>query len=367
MTYRVFSYLVISVVTAFLTSCGETTTNPKDEFSTNELLENTSQNLIIANYSDLETELKQLQVYAAYFTQDPTVESLTNTQESFKRAYKLWQHCSAFEFGPAEQVALRALVNTFPTDTSSIQNFISGGTWNFDMVSALASIGFPALDYVLFGEEKSKEFIVNSYANNANKKQYLLDLVENLLLNITQVKTTWIDSYKAEFISDLSKTASSPLSAIVNQLNFDYELIKWAKVGIPLGKKTLGETLPHQVEGYYSGITNDLLLENFTSIENIIFGQSRLGENGVGLDDYLNHLETYYSDNVLLTQQIEYQFNSILQKHAALTSTLSEEIKNNPQTVEALYEEIQKMIVLTKTDLASALSILITYQDNDGD
>lgn len=361
------SILSLAILAVLFVGCDTTSTDKKDEFSTNELLENTTDNLIIANYTDLETELKQLQVYAAYFTQDATVEHLTNTQESFKRAYKLWQHCSAFEFGPAEQLSLRALVNTFPTDTTAIQNSISNGSWNFDMVSALTSIGFPALDYLLFDENKSNDFVVSSFENNANKKQYLLDVVEHLLLNITQVKTTWNDSYRAEFISDLSKTASSPMSAIVNQLNFDYELIKWAKVGIPLGKRTLGEILPHQVEGYYSGISNDLLLENFTSIENIIFGQSRLGTNGVGLDDYLNYLETYYADNVLLTQQIETQFNTILQKHAALSSPLREEIKNNPQAVEELYAEIQKMIVLTKTDLASALSILITYQDNDGD
>ncbi|MFT7011704.1 MAG: hypothetical protein ACJAWR_001727, partial [Flavobacteriales bacterium] len=29
--------------------------------------------------------------------------------------------------------------------------------------------------------------------------------------------------------------------------------------------------------------------------------------------------------------------------------------------------ELQKIIVLLKVDLSSALSILITYQDNDGD
>ena len=35
--------------------------------------------------------------------------------------------------------------------------------------------------------------------------------------------------------------------------------------------------------------------------------------------------------------------------------------------VEAAYNEIQKLVILLKTDMASALSILITYTDADGD
>jgi hypothetical protein len=42
-------------------------------------------------------------------------------------------------------------------------------------------------------------------------------------------------------------------------------------------------------------------------------------------------------------------------------------VNTEQSKVQDLYNEMQKMVVLLKVDLSSALSILITYQDNDGD
>jgi len=39
----------------------------------------------------------------------------------------------------------------------------------------------------------------------------------------------------------------------------------------------------------------------------------------------------------------------------------------NPSVVDAAYVELQKQVVLFKTDMPSSLGVLITYQDNDGD
>ena len=35
--------------------------------------------------------------------------------------------------------------------------------------------------------------------------------------------------------------------------------------------------------------------------------------------------------------------------------------------VDAAYLEIQKNVIMLKTDMPSAMGVLITYQDNDGD
>ena len=51
----------------------------------------------------------------------------------------------------------------------------------------------------------------------------------------------------------------------------------------------------------------------------------------------------------------------------AVPDPLSDHITNGPTQAEAAYEEILELLVLTKSDLPSALGVLITYQDNDGD
>ncbi|WP_407267487.1 hypothetical protein [Tenacibaculum maritimum] len=40
---------------------------------------------------------------------------------------------------------------------------------------------------------------------------------------------------------------------------------------------------------------------------------------------------------------------------------------SNPNDVKELYDTIKSLIILIKADLASALSITITFTDNDGD
>ena len=50
-----------------------------------------------------------------------------------------------------------------------------------------------------------------------------------------------------------------------------------------------------------------------------------------------------------------------------LTDPLSQGVQGNTAPIEAAYNEIQKLVVLLKTDMPSAMGILITYVDNDGD
>ena len=51
----------------------------------------------------------------------------------------------------------------------------------------------------------------------------------------------------------------------------------------------------------------------------------------------------------------------------AIPEPLSDAVVNQAPTVENAYNEIQKLVVMLKSDMASALSILITYTDADGD
>ncbi|MBX9852372.1 MAG: hypothetical protein K2X86_11525 [Cytophagaceae bacterium] len=152
---------------------------------------------------------------------------------------------------------------------------------------------------------------------------------------------------------------------LVNQFNQDMELTKNFRIGIPLGKQSGGVTYPEKVEAYYSGISVELAELHIQAIENLYLGRSSAG-NGIGFDDYLDQMEAGYNGGSL-NAAIKNQFTATLSKFALLTDPLSADIVNNPAVVDAAYLELQKTIVLTKTDMASALSILITYVDNDGD
>ena len=51
----------------------------------------------------------------------------------------------------------------------------------------------------------------------------------------------------------------------------------------------------------------------------------------------------------------------------SMPDPFSETIINDPVSVNELYIEMLKQVVSLKTDMPSAMGILISYQDNDGD
>ena len=61
------------------------------------------------------------------------------------------------------------------------------------------------------------------------------------------------------------------------------------------------------------------------------------------------------------------QLQLIIDNLNQLNDPLSNEILTNKVEVSNAYENMQQLVPLIKVDMTSALGVLITYQDNDGD
>jgi predicted lipoprotein len=148
---------------------------------------------------------------------------------------------------------------------------------------------------------------------------------------------------------------------LVNQLNFDFELLKNAKIGIPLGKKTLGVTQVDKIESPFAKQSIALAVENLNSIENAFKGAS-----GSGLDDYLDALGAKYNQNDL-SDEILSGFAESRTALEAIDNDLATAIDSETSKVETAHTALQNLVVLLKVDMPSQLGVQITYQDNDGD
>jgi uncharacterized protein len=91
-----------------------------------------------------------------------------------------------------------------------------------------------------------------------------------------------------------------------------------------------------------------------------------LGGSGIGLDDYLVAINAKYNGGSL-NDAITAQLATVVSKVSAIPEPYSETVVNNPAPAQSAYDEFQKLILLMKTDMVSAMGILITYTDNDGD
>lgn len=369
-----FAYFLIAATVLMAASCrpDEEEPLPEPEFDRSVMLANYGDNIIIPNYLKLSQSLDTLSQLKDVFISSPTQTNLDNIRIGLKNSWKNWMHCSSFELGPASAVLLRQTINTFPADTTQINSNISTGTYTFGSASNIDAAGFPTLDYLLFGTGANDAEILNAYSVDPdvnNRKQYLSDVVEYIESNVDGVYNSWISSggnYISTFKNATGTDVGSSTGMLVNDLNFDYENLKNFRIGIPLGKQTLDIPLPEKVEVLYGKYSSELSREFIRAIENFYLGRSRSGNDGQGLDDYLSFINANYNGGYL-NDAIKLRLSEVKTALDNMPNDLGDAVVNNTTPVNDAYLKITQALVLLKTDMPSALGILITYQDNDGD
>ena len=345
--------------------------SPKADFDRKAMLTNLGNQIIIPAYRSFQVSVNQLDSAITAFNLNPDISKLQDLQITFKNTYRAWQLCSPFAFGPAEQEYLGINTNTFPTNIIKINTAITTGSYNLNAISNMDMKGLPGIDYLLFGIGSDNSAILEKYtveAEAANRKKYLKDLSSDLQTKLNSVLNAWLPgggNYINTFMNAEGTDIGSSLGLLTNMIDHDLDGLKNYKLGIPLGKQSAGVIYPEKVEGYYCGISAELLWIQMKAVENIYLGKSS-NNDGVSYDDYLTHIDAKYNGGSL-NDAIKGQFTATINKLQAVPDPLSATIINNADPANVAYKEVQKLLVLMKTDMTSSLGILITYVDNDGD
>ncbi|MCB9033931.1 MAG: imelysin family protein [Chitinophagales bacterium] len=350
-------YLIL--LSLCIVSCTEDKPSSSCETVDNNAILQNLGNIIVDRYSQLNTQATLTQTAITAFITAPTTVTLTAAQNALKQLYLDFETVEMLQFGPAESYLQRTALNNYPTDTTIIQTAIANGITDLQNISNSAK-GIHALDYLLFGVANSNTDIVNWYSAT-NNKNYLTAVMTQVKTVINNVYNEWNPNdgnYYNTFINATGVDIASAFGQLSNAIIADYE--KYArdgKVGIPLGIRTLGVPQLNNVEGLYSK-TSLQLLENYIINYKSLFN----GNNGLGLDDYLNNVGR--SD---LSTQINNELQAILNTIDTFNHDLAYEITNNEAAVQTLYSQLQALLLTLKVDMVSAMCLTITYQDVDGD
>jgi len=367
---RLILIILIASITIAFVNCGKkkkvTPEDPKEVFDKEAMLVNMADNVIIQSYNSFKIALDSLNQVYSNFKLSNSLSDFQLVKQKFSVAYLKYQRCDLFEMGPAESVSVRSNFNIFPADTTQIKSNITSGSYDLGIITNIDAKGFPAIEYLLYGNNTSEANSLASFTASVNRQKYVSDLLAEMSTKTNYVCTNWNSTYRNTFISSLGTDVGSSIGFLVNQLNFQLDYLKNAKIGTPLGKKTLGTPVPGSCEGFYTAKSVMYAQETLTLIENTYLGRSNSGSNGKGLDDYLVHLDIKYNGG-LLNDAINTQFAVAKQKLNLIGNPLSNEVLVNSSVVDAAYVELVKLLVLLKTDMPSSLGVVITYQDGDGD
>lgn len=336
-----------------------------------EMLTNMANNYIVPAYTSYKTETESLRDMASIFIVTPTIQNLENLRNQWEIGLLTWQDVAFIEIGPAEGISLRGQTNIYPTDTSIINDNIALGTFNLQLPANFSAKGFQAIDFLLYRPGYSNQNIVDFYTTNNGAQNYLLAVTNELFDNANYILAQWESSYSAAFINNNeSNSQGSTVSNVLNALSLHYEgFVRKGKIGLPAGAfNGFSQTpMPDHTEAFYYGKSLPFAIREMQAISKYIKGFNYITEaNNQGLDDYLLYLSAQYNGQDLSTL-MENQINTIINNLNGINDPLSNEVIVNSAEVANVYQSMQMLVPSIKVEMTSALGVLITYQDTDGD
>ena len=333
-------------------------------------------NIISPSYANFKVKFDVMHDKAHTFIEFPNNTSLVEFRASWVDAYAQWQKTELFEFGPADTYTLRNFFNIYPADVAGISASIADPAISLEFPSAYARQGFPAFDYLLNGVGADDASIIAYYVDAAEGPKriaFVKKLIDRMHTLLTNVISGWSTSYRETFINKTGLDIGSSTGLVVNAFVLHYErYIRTGKFGIPSGTSVAGGGVPYpeKVEAFYKKDISLTLAKNAHQAAFDFFKgvDVNTGAEGPSLKSYLDAIEAKdASSGTLLSAIISDQFSVINTKLDVLAPNLFLEAKNNNQAMIDVYTEMQKLVRILKVDMTSAMSVTITYTDNDGD
>ncbi len=164
---------------------------PSDGFDRQALLAQTADHIIIPAYEDLSDKLTMLEANVQAFTAAPDQAGLDAARNSWLEAYTVWQSVELYNIGRAEELLYRFQVNVYPTNVTDIQNNILSGNANLSSDSNNDAVGFPAIEYMLYGLGDAAT-MVDFYTTdtNATENAAYLNALTTRLKSLTNLNTS---------------------------------------------------------------------------------------------------------------------------------------------------------------------------------
>jgi len=301
------------------------------------------------------------------FIADVTEENLSSLRVSWLSAYKVWQHVELFNIGEAENLLYSFQMNVYPVTVTDVESNIANGSYDLTSANNNDAVGFPAVDYLLYGIADTDTDILGKYTTDVNSEGYLnyLSDVIDRMKSLTQiVLDDWKDNFRTSFINSTDNTATSSLNKLVNDFIFYYEKgLRANKIGIPAGNFS-NDPLPEKVEAFYNKVASkELALEALDAVQDFFNGVSYgSSAEGQSFNDYLISLER--TDLVSL---INLRFNEAREKIDILDDDFNAQIITDNTKMTEAYDALQLVVVLLKIDMLQALNVSVDFVDADGD
>lgn len=354
--------LFFLIILLSLTACKK-----KADFDKAQMLKDISNKVLMPKHQELVTTANTLLSKTTAFANTPNQANLQAAQTAWKTTMDAWSVCEIYNFGLIKDRYLFWLIDKTPTSETNITTILQDSSNLIDSTyiasQSAYSKGLPALEYLLFNADANT--IISQYTSNPNyeRRQILLkELSKNLVQQCSLILNTWAasgENYLATFQSALGDDLQGSISLLSNAMISLTQEIARKKLGKPLGKES-SDGLVHTefIESPYALYSLNIVAKN---LEGIQLGFEAM--EGLGLDDYLNHL----TENEELTTQILAKLTTAQNQITAISTSLKVALDSQTTAIDAIYQELRNLLILLNTDMANNFGITVLPSDNDGD
>ncbi|MEM9527712.1 MAG: imelysin family protein [Bacteroidota bacterium] len=331
------------------------------EVNIESLLINQIDELIIPSSEKYQLEMVDFLSSVEAFVNNPDAATLTSVRGAYLEANLAYQAIAVHDYYANQNVNLVSTSNLYPVSVSLLDTLIENETYNFNVTAQQRANGFPAIDYLLYGVED----IVTTFVDEPKRGAFFLALVTSMKDRADSLVDRWTGNLRGNFINNGGVEPGSAVSVQLNGSVLYYEEhIRGNKVGIPIGRLGPNDTPfdpdPTKIEGLYQSLLEEsgaislaLLKASVEEMEDIYLGTTSTGEDGIGYEELLINIE--HED---IDMDIKAQFQDIYDQIANRDGISGDE---------DLYNSIQNLVTLFKSDLFVVLNVQDADGGTDGD
>lgn len=318
--------------------------------SLEQVIQNYAGNVIYNTYRDLADRAEKLNTMVVKLRFETSDDQLLAVQQQWRDTRRPWEQSEAFLFGPVDTEGLDPAMDSWPVNSTDLQNVLDSDTaLTVETVSAFSDDlkGFHVIEFLLFGADGNK-----ASAEFTERELLYLGAATSVLANDTQRLAQSWNPNDGNFLAEFaqagvgSTTYTSQTAALQEMIN--------GMIGIAgeLGSVKLEDPIrlgdATIVESQFSFNSRADFMDNVRAIRNVYTGNYLLSE-GPGLNALVK------SVNPALDETINSQIEAAIAAIDAIPQPFAEAISTSTTEVQAAIDAVN-MLLVTLSNQLSALA-----------
>ena len=343
---KTINFFILSLVLIItLNACKDTDISPESSEDI-AIINNVSENVIFATYSNLDDKAGLLITSIQSFKASATEANLELCKTAWRNARIPWEQSEGFLFGPVDNAGIDPSIDSWPVNKIDLENVLnSNAILTKTYIDGLEGTlkGFHTIEFLLWGTGTKKVTMFNS-----RQFEYLIAVSESFKGATAQLKNEWSVSGK-NFISELKNAGKTSklypstkavFEEFVEGITVIADEVANGKIQDPLALQDL-----KLEESQFSSNSKADFTDNIKSIQNVYLGTFDNKGTGKGLSNVI------VAKNVALDTRFKQEITDAIIAIQTINGTFSTAIFTSKPSVENAQKKVRKILQTLEEDI----------------